>query len=91
MNSISKSIRIRGSLRTVSLCMAAGAVAAMGILAVAESTSPGDGKNMIVADTTKPSTPPPAPIVQSAAPTVKATTFAGGDWPGMGTFGEDWG
>jgi hypothetical protein len=90
MKLIWKTIRIRGSLKALSLFAAAGAVAVMGIFTVAQSMSGGDGKNVIVAGTSTQATPPPTPAVQSAAPTVKATTFKGGDWPGMGSFGEDW-
>jgi hypothetical protein len=31
---------------------------------------------------------PPSPT--SFAPTATVVPFAGGDWPGMGSFGEDW-
>jgi hypothetical protein len=82
----------RGSLKTALLCAAGGAVAVMAIVTIGLNTSGSDGSSqrVIVADTTTQTTPATTPAVQSAAPTVKATTFAGGDWPGMGAFGEDW-
>jgi hypothetical protein len=36
---------------------------------------------MIVADTTTSTTPPSTPTAASAAPTLKASPFQGGDWP----------
>ena len=75
----------------LSLVAAAGALAVMGTITVAMGSSGNAASNTVfVADTTTETTPPATPGVASAAPKVKATTFAGGDWPGMGTFGEDW-
>jgi hypothetical protein len=72
--------------------LAVAALATMGILA-SESGSVGVGHGpAVVADsnTVTSAVPPPTPSVAKAGPVVKPTTFAGGDWPGMGKFGEDW-
>jgi hypothetical protein len=34
--------------------------------------------------------PQATPTVPSAAPPVRATSFNGGGWPGMGSFGQGW-
>ena len=85
-------LRIRGSVRLVSLCAAAAAVT-MGIATVT-SSPPGVGGNSAIvnADATTLTSPNPAttPAVASAAPRVTATKFAGKDWPGRGSFGEHW-
>jgi hypothetical protein len=72
--------------------LAAAALATMGIV-TAESGSVGVGHApAAVADsnTVTSAVPPSTPSVAKAGPVVKPTTFAGGDWPGMGKFGEDW-
>ena len=78
-------------VKKVSVVVAAGAVAVMGVVTIAMSSSAGSGGNSsVVADTSVETTPPSAPAVPSAKPLLKSTPFKGGDWPGMGSFGEDW-
>jgi hypothetical protein len=76
----------RVPLRRCSIGVAASAVAVMGIVAFA-ANSPGGyspaGPVFVQGTTT--SAPPLAPSVPSAAPPVKATSYVGGDWPGMGS------
>jgi hypothetical protein len=79
------------SQKMLSLVVAAGALAVMGIVTVTMSSPDNAGGNAVfVADTTTQTTPPAAPVIASAGPKVKPTAFVGGDWPGMGSFGEDW-
>jgi hypothetical protein len=75
----------RGPLRRCSIGMAASAVAVMGIVTFAANSPGGYGVTgpAFIAGTTS-TAPPSAPSVPSAAPPVKATSYAGGDWPGMG-------
>ncbi len=83
--------RRRGSLKLTSLCVAATALAVMGAVTV-EAGSVGTSPRAVAtgADTMTSPTPATTPAVGRAAPVVKATTFVGGDWPGLGSFGEDW-
>jgi hypothetical protein len=85
--------RIRRPLRMVPLCAAAAAAAGMGIVTAAAS-SPGIGgdSSTFSADPNTVTSPIPAttPAIASAGPRVKPTTFNGGHWPGMGSFGADW-
>lgn len=93
MNSVHMVIRrFRVSLKKLSLFTAVGAMSVMGIATLAtgsRDSTHGTG-TVVLAETTTQTTPPAAPAVPSAAPSVKPTAFAGGDWPGMGKFGEDW-
>jgi hypothetical protein len=76
--------RIRGSFRIVSLCAAASAAVTMGIATVTSSLPGVGGHSAIVnADTVTSPIPATTPAVASAGPRVRATTFAGKDWPGM--------
>ena len=81
-------------LRTISLCGAAAALAVMGVVTVENSSTGTGGSSAVIATgntaASAPATSSPASTVPKAAPAVKATTFVGGDWPGMGSFGEDW-
>jgi hypothetical protein len=73
--------------------LAVAALATMGAISL-ESGSVGVGHApAIVADsnTVTSAVPPSTPAIAKAGPVVKPTTFAGGDWPGMGSMGEDWG
>ena len=53
----------------------------MGAVTLQPWLSPSGPPSVYVAYTD--TTPPTTPTVASAAPSVKATTFVGGDWPGM--------
>ena len=58
------------------------ALVILGALTAGARSIGAPGKSMImVADTTTLSTPPSTPPVNSAAPSVKASPFQGGDWP----------
>jgi hypothetical protein len=72
------------SRKMVWLWAAGGALVTMGVLAGASSATDVIGVHPVslIADT--PMSPATTPSVASAAPTVKATSFVGGDWPGMG-------
>ena len=50
---------------------------------LAAPLSDGGAEGSPVAVASASTTPPTTPSVASAAPTVKPTTFSGGDWPGM--------
>ena len=82
---------IRMSLKMSLLVVAATAVAIMFLVTIAANSSgPLRSSISIVADTSTETTPPSTPAVPSARPLLKSTPFKGGDWPGMGSFGEDW-
>jgi len=70
----------------------ASALAAMGVVTVHTGTAVGGSAVVTAAGNLAASaaSTTPATAVPKAGPTVKATTFVGGDWPGMGAFGEDW-
>jgi hypothetical protein len=78
------------------LCGAAAALVAMGAMTVQTSSTGaglgGSSANVAIGKTavSARATTTPATAVPKAGPAVKATTFVGGDWPGMGAFGEDW-
>lgn len=69
--------------KIAALCAGAGALVIMGAVTLEPRLSPGSQSSVYVAYTD--TTPPTTPAVASAAPPVKATTFVGGDWPGMAT------
>ena len=70
----------------MSLCAAAAAALTTGIVTVAASSQVTGGHSAVFnANDTITSPIPPTtttPAIASAGPTVKATKFAGGDWPG---------
>jgi hypothetical protein len=65
---------------------AAVALAAMGVVTMETESTGSSGTSSFVAT----GTPATTSTVPSAGPVVKATTFNGGGWPGMGSFGEGW-
>lgn len=74
-------------------CGAAAALTAMGAMTVhTGSLGPSGSPAVIATGNTAASaeTSTPATAVPKAGPAVKATTFVGRDWPGLGSFGEDW-
>jgi hypothetical protein len=75
-------------LKMITFCGAAAALATMGVVTL-DSPSTGASSPSVIAGGGTNLTP-----VTTTAPkfggTVKPTTFNGGDWPGMGAFGEDW-
>ncbi len=78
-------------LKLMSLCCAGAALAVMGVVTVGHSSAGLGGSPAVIATGNSASSgPATTPTVASAGPAVKATTFSGGDWPGMGSFGEDW-
>ena len=91
MNSIQS--RSRLSLKALSLVAAGGAMAVMGIVTVAAGAGDGTAPTSpaVVAGTATTTSPFEVNSPAAGAKVVKPTTFAGGDWPGMGSFGEDWG
>lgn len=77
--------RIRRRLKMVSAAATVGAFAVMGVVTFAESSPGGIGlKSAPLIAGTESTTPSNAPTVASAVPAVKATSYIGGDWPGMG-------
>ena len=81
---------MKSTLKMMSLCAAAAALTAMGVVTVQHSSAGVGGSPAVVATGNSSSGPATTSTVPKAGPAVKATTFAGGDWPGMGSFGEDW-
>jgi hypothetical protein len=80
-------------LKIISGVAGVGVVGAMSVLtvvfgAVDDSKT---GNAVVIADTTTQGVPATSVTVPSAAPTLKSSSFAGGDWAGMGKFtGGDW-
>lgn len=68
------------------LMVVAAAAAAIAMGAVTLASNPGNsshgGSAALIADTQTQSVPPPSPTVPSAAPTMKASPWKGGDWSG---------
>ncbi len=74
---------IATTVKIAALCAGAGALVIMGAVTLEPwlSDAVGSQFSVFVADTdTAPAT---TATVASAVPPVKATTFVGGDWPGM--------
>ena len=75
---------MKRTMKTAALCIGATALAIMGAVTLQPRLSDAAGGTSTVFVANFTSTPPATtPAVGSAVPAVKATTFVGGDWPGM--------
>ena len=81
-----------GMRKRAAFYTAGAALAVMAIATVVTDSGTGGSGATTVADagTSISQTPGNAPSVAFAKPEVTPTSFAGQDWPGMGSFGEHW-
>jgi hypothetical protein len=73
------------AVKTAALGAGAGALVIMGTVALQPLLSDFVESQSTVFVANTDTSPTTTPTVASAAPAVKATNFAGGDWPGMPT------
>jgi hypothetical protein len=68
-------------LARLSATIGLAALAILGALPVVSGPIGATDNSSTVADTVTSSAPPSTPTIPSAAPSIKATPFQGGDWP----------
>lgn len=86
MRSMGSRLRRGRAVKMIALCAGAGALVTMATVSLQPQLSDSGRPSVVVANSS--SAPATTPTVPSAAPPVKATTFVGGDWPGMPTAGS---
>lgn len=74
---------MKPTMKTAALCAGAGALAVMGAVTLQPRLSDATGTSTVFVANFSSTAAATTPAVGSAVPAVKATTFVGGDWPGM--------